>query len=234
MALILQRVRNGKLACSLESDYLEEYRVELFQIKSVPMEIDRMTEFLKDNFISMGWSRLGDLEKASEAEIEERLADSYGLKDKELSDRLEEVRTFVHTMQDGDYVLAAQNDSIYLGDLGDYYYVEASDTAEEDICHRRGVTWLNCIPRDQLNAKVQELLADRGAVTRFKHPIASAQLERWAAKLAGGAAASTTRNLVHVDSRIIEEALGILKQALRSDDPDRRERAAAAILQYAK
>ncbi|MDT3426700.1 hypothetical protein J2Z22_002234 [Paenibacillus forsythiae] len=37
-----------------------------------------------------------------------------------------------------------------------------------------------------------------------------------------------------MDTKTIEEALEVLKSALRSEDPDRRERAAAAILGYAR
>lgn len=212
--------------------------MNLFRVKSNPQGIDRMAEFLKDNFICIGWPRIGDLDNSSEDEIKKRLAEMYGLSDEELADRLEEVCMFVHIMQDGDYVLVAAEEtgSVYLGDLGDYYYVEDADPAavEEGMCHRRGVTWLNGIPRLELNVQVQEFLERGEAVAKFMQPLAASQLDRWASKLAGQAADVVVGSPVLVDPRLIEEALEILKQALRSDDVERRERAAAAILQYAK
>lgn len=220
--------------------------MNLFHVQIKLDGTDSMAELLKDNYIGFGWQGIGDLENVSEADIKERVAHASKLKGDPLAAFLEEVRTFVSDMKDGDYVLVAEKDSIYLGDLGDYYYVEVPDAVEDGRCHRRGVTWLNCIPRQQLNAKVQELLVNPGAVARFKHPLAAAQLQGWAAKLTGaemdsgadrGAAAEITRSTsrqVHVDPMLIEEALEVLKQAMRSEDTDRRERAAAAILQYAK
>jgi predicted Mrr-cat superfamily restriction endonuclease len=212
--------------------------MNLYQLKSTLHGIDRMAQFLKDNFVCIGWSRIGDLEKLTEAEIRERLAQEYRYSEGELSQGLEEVSCFVHAMQDGDYVLVAANDSVYLGDVGDYYYVEPSDSDEEEMCHRRGVTWLNSIPRLELNAEVQKLLGSSGMVTRFEHPYSTARLERWAAKLAAhdGVPDNTipVPTSVEVDSSTIKEALEILKQAMRSDNAERRERAAIAILQFAQ
>ncbi|MCD9020321.1 hypothetical protein [Cohnella silvisoli] len=208
--------------------------MNLFHIKSTLQGIDRMAEFLKENFVSIGWPGIGDLENVGKDEIQKRLAEVYHYQGQELTERLGEVSLFTHTMQDGDYVLISDSESVYLGDGGDYYYVEQSDTGEDGMCHRRGVTWLNSIPRSELNAAVQELLMDSGTISQFKHPFPMAQLNRWVSIPTETASNLKTGNQDKVDHKTIEEALDILRQAMRSDDVERRERAALAILQYAK
>jgi predicted Mrr-cat superfamily restriction endonuclease len=206
--------------------------MNLFQMKSKPHGIERMAEFLKDNFVCIGWPGIGDLGHVDKEELEDRLAQVYKYQGQELANQLEAVSAFVHTMQDGDYVLVADNDCVHLGDVGDYYYIEEFDTQEDGTCHRHGVTWLTSIPRSELNAEVQELLRQSGTITKFEHPFSMAQLERWSSNHEG--IAPMTGKTSNVDPQTIEEALQILKKALRSEDADRRERAAVAILQFAR
>lgn len=210
--------------------------MNLFKIKSTVQGIDRMEVFLKDNFVSIGSPGVGDLENVGKDEIRDRLAAATAYEGQELAIRAEEMVTFVHTMQDGDYILVADDrDSVYLGDVGDYYYVESSDSEEDGLCHRRGVTWLNRIPKSELNAYVQEWLrSEGGGVKAFDYPFLLAQLDNWISPLSIQAQTPANPQQVLVDRETIEEALAILKQALRCEDADRRERAAAAILRYAK
>lgn len=218
--------------------------MNLFQMKSHPHGIDRMKLFLEENFVCIGWPGIGNLEGVSKEELRRRLVLVYGDDPHELASRLGAIGLFVHAMQDGDYVLLADQDAVYVGDLGDYYYVDEYDNDQDAMCHRRGVTWLARIPRVELNAEVQELLRHRGTITRFQHPFAAAGLDRWIAaqqqapilpasppkaqRTASPASAASA-----VDAQTIGQALGILKEAMESSDPERRERAAAAVLLYA-
>ncbi|QJD86478.1 hypothetical protein [Cohnella herbarum] len=214
--------------------------MNLYRILSQSLGIDRMKTFLKDNFVSTGHPGTGDLENVGKDEIRDRLAAATDYVGQELANRAEEMAAFVHTMQDGDYILVADQDSVYLGDVGDYYYVEASDSEEDGLCHRRGVTWLNRIPRSQLNAYVQEWLdSEGGAVKAFEYSFRLAGLDNWVSprdqpQNVQFGEMPATPSAVYVDQETIDEALGVLKQALRCEDADRRERAAAAILRYAK
>ncbi len=201
----------------------------LYQFTSKPNGTERITEFLEDNFISLGWPGIGNLEDVSREELKSRLASVCEYKGQQLVDEVNALSEFVHTMQDGDYVLVADNNKVHLGDVGDYYYVEPSDTPEEGMGHRRGVTWLASIPRVELNAAVQELLEHRDPIVRFNQPFSNSQLDRWISHTKGD-----VLKTIQVDPETIGEALDILKQAMRSEDADRRERAAIAILQYAK
>ncbi|WP_239616291.1 hypothetical protein [Cohnella mopanensis] len=209
--------------------------MNLYQVKSNPLGIERMAGFLKDNYISIGYPGIGDLDNISPNELKERLTQAYEYEGQELLNGVDELSAFVNEMQDGDYVLVSENDSVYLGDVGDYYYVDASDSVEDGLCHRRGVTWLQCIPRSELNDYVREFLGYPGAIKKFEYPISYAQLERGIEPQTMEKARSPVDDHahVHVDQQTIDEALAIMKEAMRSDDADRRERAAAAILQYA-
>ncbi|RED58613.1 hypothetical protein [Cohnella lupini] len=197
--------------------------MNLFRIKPDPKGIDRMRIFLKDNFVSIAIPGIGDLESVDGNE--------------EGSDKSEEAIIFSRTMQDGDYVLVPYEDSVYLGDLGDYYYVESPDPEEDDgMRHRRGVTWLNRIPLDELNEYVQELVNDRSALREFGHPLSLAQLDRWISfrqpEIAANLATSGGSR-IEIDKETIAEAIAVMKEAMKSEDAERRERAAAAILNYA-
>ncbi|QMV42741.1 hypothetical protein [Cohnella cholangitidis] len=210
--------------------------MNLYRLESNPCGVDRMKRFLEDNFVSIGYPGIGDLEDVGDSELKDRLTKVYKYEGQELADRLNEIAVFVHAMQDGDYVLVVENDSVHLGDVGDYYYVETSDTMEDGLCHRRGVTWLNRIPSSELNDYVREWLSSPGAIAEFEYPLSSAQLDGWVSPnlSAQSQMPVVADHRVHVDRETIEEALEILKQALRCEDADRRERAAAAILRYAK
>ncbi|MCL6605473.1 MAG: hypothetical protein K6T94_21625 [Paenibacillus sp.] len=206
--------------------------MNLYQMKSNPYGIEQISKFLEDNFVSIGLQGIGDLENVEESQVRERLEAACGSKDQELRKQLEMVSLFVHTMQDGDYVLVVEQDFVHLGDLGDYFYDELSDTAATGLCHRRGVTWLTRIPLVEMNSEVQELLAQTEMISQFKYPLARAQLNQWSSNLLGSE--RVTAKSVQLDEETIAQAIEILKKALHSDDEERRERAAIAILQYVK
>ncbi|MFX3635888.1 MAG: hypothetical protein ACE3L7_28340 [Candidatus Pristimantibacillus sp.] len=195
-------------------------------------ENNRIVEFLKDNFVCIGWSGTGDLENVSGDELRERLASVYPFEDQELADQLDEIHTFVNGMQDGDYLLAVNGDHIYLGDLGDYYYIDTFDNAEDGSCHRRGVTWLKTLLRADLNAEIQQIIDNQRLIVKLDRSFSIQELEAW---LCNPLVTEPDRlNRLFVDADTIEKALDILRIALDSDDAERRERAAIAILQYAR
>jgi len=208
--------------------------MRLFQMKSNPYGMNHMKNFLEDNFVSIGLQGIGDLENADERQIRDRLENAYGSNEQELQKQLEAINLLVCAMQDGDYVLVADRDQgiVHLGDLGDYFYDELSDHLENGLCHRRGVTWLTRIPLADLNKEVQELLAQSEIIAQFKYPLPRAELYKWSSNLL-----ENQRDIAkfgHVDEKTIAEAVEILKKALQSDDVERQERAAIAILQYVK
>ncbi|OMF97533.1 hypothetical protein [Paenibacillus sp. FSL R7-0273] len=207
--------------------------MKLFQIKASPLGVERIAEFLENNYICIGYPGTGDLEGASPEEMLARLLKSGAYQGKELEAAVVNLNLFVHEMQDGDYVLVADGQWVHLGDLGDYFYDETYDKAGDGRCHRRGVTWLKSIPQSALNPEVAELLADESSVSRYRGTLPAARIELWL-EGTGPADSAADGNRSRVDEITVAKAIAVLKEALNSDDADRRERAAVAILHYAK
>lgn len=206
--------------------------MNLFQIGSKTLDQEQVTAFLQDNYVCIGYSGLGDLENISLDELKDRLTQTYSYSDPELTGHLQAIHMFVHTMQDGDYVLVADEEWVHLGDLGDYFYNDISDATENGTSHRRGVTWLKSVSFAELNTRVQEMFAESELIAQYNGPMPSARLDLWI--MAASADEDIENSKVHIDEETITLALDILKEALRSEDVERRERAAIAILQYAK
>ncbi|MEY8745546.1 hypothetical protein [Paenibacillus tundrae] len=210
--------------------------MNLFYIQSSIRGISYVASFLEDNFIGMTWPGTGNLEEMSPEEWNERLRGHYKLEETELAGVMKDFDAFVHTMQDGDYVVIKDDEWAYVGDLGDYYYDDSLGIEEDFICHRRGVTWLGRIPLEDLNDKVQALIHQTGTLAKFEHPVSQAQLDRYLTGMneptegTEGKSSPATK----VDKATIDAALHVMRQALDSEDINIRVRAAEAILQYAR
>ncbi|SET37763.1 hypothetical protein [Paenibacillus sp. NFR01] len=187
--------------------------MKLFRITLPQPEEKRLRKFLDDNFVSPGF--------AGQAALTPEAAEA--------------LRLFEHGMQDGDYIIVADQEWAYLGDLGDYFFDEVSDGAGEGLGHRRGVTWLKSAARTALNPALRHFLDDMAPVAEYPGPLPAGRMDLWfteAGTPAENQGPGTTG--VMVDEETVREALAVLKAALRSENPERRERAAIAILQYCR
>ncbi|WP_111268878.1 hypothetical protein [Paenibacillus silvae] len=221
--------------------------MNLFYIQSTADGVNKVKSYLEDNYIGIPWSVLGDLEQASMESIVEQLEQRYNLAGGELNDAVETVHTFVNLIEDGDYVVMKDEEWMYIGDVGDYYYDDSIGTSDDLICHRRGVTWLGRVPLEEINEHMQSLLSEPKFIAQFMLPVTQAQLDqalRGTEGAAGTALTETTElspvNTVtgnisaRVEQTTINNALEILERALQSENEQIRVHAAAAILQYAK
>lgn len=222
--------------------------MRLYQMKAEVNGRNRMDDFLEHNYVCAGPAGIGYLEHCEEAELKVRLA-HVARDEPQWSRMCEELQLFVHVMQDGDYVIMGDNDNVYLGDIGDYYYVEAFDSEEEGSCHRRGVTWLMTVPAAGISSQMRRFLDEDAGLSAFSRSISQAELKL---ELEGGYAATGEAIAIAKfkaeaeahpgrlsilplpDEGMIAEALAILQAAMLSDDPERRERAAIAVLEYAR
>ncbi|WP_052350710.1 hypothetical protein [Paenibacillus gorillae] len=215
--------------------------MQLFALKTDLIKAGRMSAFLEDHYICIGWPGIGDLERMEPDEAMASLVKVYRLEGQELADRMQEISMFAYGMADGDYVLVKDGEEIHVGDLGDYYYVENADTPEDGTCHRRGVTWLKTVRSEELSVpELQRMLHEERAIAWLDRPVDKSTLERW---LSGAGTAGTAEcgsgilpleEAPIVDAATIQAALDILKAALHCEDTERRERAAIAILHYAR
>ncbi len=206
-----------------------ERSMQLFRMQPLVGQANRMKDFREDCFVCLYAPGIGDLERHAAPVWRQRLAESGMFTAYELDMRIKELQLFVDVMQDGDYVLVADGEYVHVGDLGDYYYVDSADRAEDGSCHRRGVTWLRTLPIGMMVQSLQEFIAAGPSMGRLEMTVTELQLEQW---LSGrpGAEGDTANPL---DEATIAEAIAILKQAMQGPDAERRERAAIALLQYA-
>jgi len=207
--------------------------MQLFQMKDGSNEIKLMKVYLEDNYVSFGWKEIGDLDNVSEAEFRSKgllSLNDKGTEQIEWIRQLEEITTFVYNMQDGDYIVIASDGFVHVGDVGDYYYVNGLEDNEMNSSHRRGVTWLKCVPIEQISEELQIFVAQQANISKFDRLISHELLDSWLEDNKSNDHEHTSR----VDRQTIEEALNIMKAAMHSDDVERRERAAIAILQYIK
>lgn len=201
--------------------------MQLYRMRIESDGTGRFREYLDNHYIGLGDPGLGDLERIEETEFLAKLAQAGCLKEGETEPSFTDYWRFARGMHDGDFVMLQEGDRLMLGDLGDYYYVPEEDGAEDACPHRRGVTWLRALRREALHPELQAFLAQEGAIGRFDRSLDAERLDALLDKPATNAAAL-------VDEATIREAIEVLKVAMRSDDPERRERAAIAILQAAR
>ncbi|MGO4546806.1 hypothetical protein AB4Z29_18575 [Paenibacillus sp. 2TAB23] len=188
--------------------------------------------FLRDHYVGFEWPGIGDLEQLSKEAGQEKVVQACDQKGAVLLDRLLEIGSFVYDMQDGDYLFLADGDHVHMGDLGDYYYVDRPSEEEAGLCHRRGVTWLKSLLRSELHPELKSFVDRKVTISMLERKVTPEQIEHWLDK-PFGQAADTERSCA-VDQETITLALDILRKAMRSGDADRRERAAIAVLQFAK
>ncbi|MBP2114924.1 hypothetical protein [Paenibacillus silagei] len=211
----------------------EDTEMGLYAMKLEELGSGLLKSFLEDNYICAGYSGTGDLEKHSREEIISKLA-AAGYHGQELEGATHTLDTFINAMQDGDYVLIADEEWVYLGDLGDYFYDTRHSGAEDRTAHRRGVTWLKSLPLAAVNPAVTGLLASDSRITAYSGVLPAARIDLWLGNQAGDGGNAAGACPVQVDEATVAQALAVLKAALNSTDVERQERAAVAILQYAR
>lgn len=167
----------------------------------------------------------------------------------------EPARLFIDVMEDGDFIIMTDGTSAYLGDMGDYFFVQDCSSEVEvqnaqsqlpPRLHRRGVTWLRSLS-EQMNLMAPDLkqfIVGTEYLALYNKEVSLDELEllfnyemQQAAidqQLHKGTASGADDIADYIDDALIREAIEVLKLALRSDDAERRERAAIALLNFAK
>lgn len=203
--------------------------MNIFQIKTLPHGIQRFRQFLDEKFICIGWPKLHDLKGVSTDEIRDRIATAYNITGHKLGNALGQVNAFVNTMQTDDVVLISERNWVYVGTVGDYHYEPQYDNDTDAMCHRRPVEWTAKVSLDDLSSNLQRFLCGRNTISRFPDAYEESGLD----SVIGVNSITIGQNNSKLNS-LIEEALIVLESELKSEDPDRRLKAATELVRMKK
>jgi predicted Mrr-cat superfamily restriction endonuclease len=204
--------------------------MNVYQMKTKPNGVERVQDFLRDGFVCIGWAKLGDLTGVTRSDIRQRLVSEYGLDGHRLGNALGQVNTFVNVMQEGDVVLVKEGEHVHIGVVGAYHYDSAFDNETDAMCHRRNTQWLGSVKLEELNASVQRIMANMNTICRYRLPFEESGLGLYVNVYRPIPNLSrSTIDRSRLDS-LVEEALKVLGEELRSEDPDRRLRAATELV----
>jgi predicted Mrr-cat superfamily restriction endonuclease len=215
----------------------------IFQMKGRPNKKNRLKLFLDEEFVCIGWPRIGDLTNADRDEIRERLQRVYEYKGQQLGVYTGAVNAFRNTMEAGDVVLVPEGVIVHVGILDHYYYDPAYDNDEDGMCHRRKVTWTATVPKSRLNPQILEFVRNRGILTKFPGSFEEAGLQDLLVVVEDGEVKKpyvlTEPPMIHKEDPLfggetVQRARAILEEALNSDDPEKQIRAAGEILRLSK
>lgn len=214
--------------------------MNIFQIKCKPHGKDRLNEFIAENFLSIGWPFIGNLEGVEKEEIRERLLNvdkykkRYSKNNRTVSVDLGNIWAFVNLMKPGDIVLfQGHQNNVHIVEVKSYEYIQEFDNSE-GMCHQRKFSPLAIVLFEELNSKLQELMRNRGTITRFKYPLEDAELDSLIGSQPDTLRKEQEVSLQPVPEKVIKQALEELYSALHSEDLDKRFRAAIEILRYTK
>lgn len=199
--------------------------MNIFQMKTKPHGIERIREFIDEKFVCIGWPGIGNLEQMNKDKIRDKLEQTYGYTGHRLGNALGQVNTFVNTMKTGDVVLITEKNLVYIGIVGDYTYEQQYDNDKDGACHRRSVEWLNKVLFTNLESSIQRLVSNRNTICQYPELIEESVLE----KILGKQSSVNKEDSAKLDS-LFRDALTILEQELKSEDPERRLKAATELI----
>lgn len=196
--------------------------INVWMVRPIPNETNRMQEFLTDNFIAIGYP-MGHTFKGMEYE---QIKASLESKGKGLG--IGNVNTFVRVMKPGDLIMVPNSNNsnkrdVYIGKINSHYmYVPEVDKDEEGsgYPHQRGVQWY-FDKQPLLRSELPEEI--RGSL-RYPKTIADLTKHRdLVISIVNG------DHVLEEDS-LEEQALNIVRTHLHHEDPLVQLRAAEIIL----
>lgn len=231
------------------------YEINLFQMKTKPSNQEKAYEFLSQGYVKIGWSKVPDMTNLTKEEIRSELANKYGYEGRSLSTNLGTLNTFTKVMKNGDIVLIVHDDFVHIGIVGEYSPKEIEEGRWD---HRRSCDWKAMVKKSDLKEEVKSLLRNMTTVTKFPYPfVTSGIAEILGMKEADEHPEIVEIFKTEQDPSLIKEvnergqvsggnvkdsqllnrleslgvtALGILEEEMKSEDSERRRKAAVDLL----
>jgi len=197
----------------------------IFQMKAKPHDHEKLNDFLTEGYVCIGWPGIGDLSHVDKDELRTRLQTAYDYKGHTLGYNLGQVNSFANVMKTGDTVLIKDKETVHVGTVGNYYYEKKYDNDEDGICHRRKVEWHESVALEDLQEDIQSFVKNRHTISQYSGT----------RKLSGLEDLFIARNVIENEERerldsLFNDALNILETELKSEDPDRRLKAASELV----
>ncbi len=200
-------------------------KMNIFQMKAKPHGHEKLNDFFNEGYVCIGWPGISDLTDVSKDEIRERLKKKYNYEGHTLGYNLGQVHAFVNTMQMNDVVLIKDNEIVHIGIVGAYQYEKQFDNDIDGLCHRRSVEWKESIALSDLNKEVQRFVNNRHTISQYPGTIESNDFKELYNKKA-----TLTKDEKDRFYNLFSEALDVLEEELKSEDPERRLKAASELI----
>ncbi len=143
-------------------------------IRPYPHKHPRLSEFLANKIIAVGWPCIGDLTGKSREELKETLSKPpYSYEGLILGNAYATIDIFVNQMKVGDLLLMPNGDDIYLGKiLSDYYLDPSVDYDKDGYSHQRKAEWLKNMSRKELSKELRSSLKAHRTAANLSHHFA--------------------------------------------------------------
>ncbi len=226
------------------------------RMKTKPENQEKGPDFLANGYVKIGWSKVPDMTNLTKEEIRSKLEDKYGYKGRSLSTNLGTLNTFSKVMKSGDVVLITHDDFVHIGIVGEYLPKKIGIGKWD---HRRPCNWKAMVKKSDLKEKVRSLLGNMTTVTKFPSPFITSGIPEILGMKESNEqmelAEFTGTDSEHINSEKINEqqiqaldtsinsdeilsrlellgttALGILEEEMKSEDSERRRKAAVDLL----
>ncbi len=236
-------------------------KVKAWQLRLKPCRKDRTKQFLSENIVAIGYPGIGDLSGKTAGQIKELLNKAWQDNSKiSIGLGARTVIGFAVDIRPQDFVVAPDGNVVHIGVITSDYFYDAANESEEEYPypHQRRVRWLEKnLPRHHLPPELQSKLrnfATLADISDFKHEliglvgcadeaefyqkINQPQLSLLRADNGNNTppgvikgplepAGATFDDLVKLAKKVLEEDL-------KSDDPERRFKAAVEVLRLSK
>lgn len=143
-------------------------------IRPYPHKQLRLSEFLDNKIIAVGWPCIGSLNGKSREELKETLSEPpYSYKGLTLGNAYATIDIFVNQMKVDDLLLMPNGEDIYFGKITSDYYLDSSvDNDKDGYPHQRKAEWMKNASRKELSKELRSSLKVHRTTANLSHHFA--------------------------------------------------------------
>ena len=197
---------------------------DLWLVRTNPGKINRLKEFLENDIIAIGWSNLLDLHDMPKSTIlTELYKNNYSCSNVKLG----VINHFVNNMHVDDLCIIPYGDKVYIAKVTSEYYYDATKV-DDGYPHQRKAEFINKdnpISRSSLPETIRKSLGAQNYVAHLKH-----RIDEFKAFLSETEPNNDNTDLQKILMKLLPKAIDNIKNAMDSDDDQRRFTASVEVL----